>query len=127
MNNDQKFFICELCGNLTSLIIDKGTPMSCCGKKMTALTPNTVEASNEKHLPDVTVSGDKVSVQVGSVPHAMTEEHHICFVYLKTERGGQRKALKIGEEPKAEFCLVADKPVAAYEYCNLHGLWRTDI
>ena len=28
----------------------------------------------------------------------------------------------------AEFILAeGDKPVAAYEYCNLHGLWKADI
>ena len=34
------------------------------------------------------------------------------------------KSLKAGEEPKATFILAeGEKPVAVYEYCNLHGLW----
>ena len=25
------------------------------------------------------------------------------------------------------FCLGDDKAVAVYAYCNLHGLWKTEI
>ena len=34
---------------------------------MTELKPNTVEASQEKHLPVVTIEGNIVKVKVGSV------------------------------------------------------------
>lgn len=123
----QKFFICKKCGNMVGLIDNHGVPLSCCGETMTELVANTVEASAEKHLPVVTVEGDKVSVAVGSVLHPMEEAHHIAFIYLETEKGGQRKALKPGQEPKAEFALVDDKLIAVYEYCNLHGLWKTEV
>ena len=127
MRGRQKFFICKLCGNIVGLIQSEGTPLECCKEQMTELIPNTVEASAEKHLPAVTVTGDSVSVQVGSVPHPMEAEHLITFVYLETERGGQRKCLNAGEEPKLTFVLSDDKPVAVYAYCNLHGLWKTEI
>ena len=122
-----KFFICEHCGNLIGVINDAGVPMMCCGQKMTQLIPGTVEASVEKHLPVVTVDGDKVKVEVGSVAHPMAEEHSILWVYLQTDKGGQRKNLKVGKAPVAEFSLLDEKPVAAYAYCNLHGLWKTEI
>jgi len=124
---DTKFFVCKHCGNFVGFIENKGVPLVCCGEKMVALVPNTTEASNEKHLPQVSVSGNMVNVTVGSVPHPMEEAHYITFIYLETESGGQNKVLKPGEEPKHSFCLVDDKPVAAYEYCNLHGLWKTEI
>ncbi|MCL2082670.1 MAG: desulfoferrodoxin [Oscillospiraceae bacterium] len=127
MCGNQKFFICKHCGNLIGLIDNKGVPMVCCGEKMVELVPNTVEASAEKHLPVATVNGDRVTVQVGSVPHPMEEKHNIAFVYVETERGGQRKCLKVGEEPAQTFIVSEDKPVAAYAYCNLHGLWKTEI
>ncbi|MCL2507994.1 MAG: desulfoferrodoxin [Oscillospiraceae bacterium] len=127
MCGNQKFFICKHCGNLAGLIDNKGVPMVCCGERMSELVPNTVEASAEKHLPAVTVSDDSITVLVGSVPHPMLEEHHITFVYVETERGGQRKCLKASEEPKLTFRFSDDKPVAVYAYCNLHGLWKTEI
>lgn len=122
-----KFFVCEHCGNLVGVIHDAGVPMMCCGQKMTQLIPGTVEASVEKHLPVVTVDGDKVKVEIGSVAHPMAEEHSILWVYLQTDKGGQRKNLAVGEAPVAEFSLLDEKPVAVYAYCNLHGLWKTEV
>ena len=127
MCGKNKFYICKHCGNMIGLIEDKGVPMICCGEEMTELVANTAEASVEKHLPAVTVSGDCVSVQVGSVPHPMEEAHHISFVYVETERGGQRKCLNTGEEPSLSFCVKDDKPVAVFAYCNLHGMWKTEV
>ena len=121
-------FVCKLCGNTTELLNSSGVPMVCCGKEMTKIIPNTVEASTEKHLPEITVSGSNVSVQVGSVMHPMESGHFITFIYLETKTGSQNKRLKPGEEPKAVFTLNADDaPLAAYAYCNLHGLWKTEI
>ena len=122
-----KFYICSHCGNLVGMIEDKGVPLFCCGQKMTELVPGTVEASGEKHIPVVNVEGDTVTVNVGSVDHPMIPEHFIGWVYLQTENGGQRKVLNAGDEPQVTFALGGDKPVAAYAYCNLHGLWKTDI
>jgi superoxide reductase len=127
MNGKQKFYICKHCGNLAGLIEDKGVPMICCGERMSEIVPNTVEASVEKHLPIVEKSDYVLSVLVGSVPHPMEEAHHIAFVYVETERGGQRKCLKVGEEPKLSFAFSGDKPVMVYASCNLHGLWKTEL
>ena len=52
---------------------------------------------------------------------------NISWIYVETKNGGQRKALKVNEEPKASFCFYDDEPVAIYAYCNLHGLWKTEI
>ena len=127
MCDKQKFFLCSNCGNLAGLIFNKGVPMMCCGKKMDELVPNTVEASTEKHLPVVSVQDSSIDVQIGSVLHPMAEDHHISFVFVETENGGQRKCLKTGDEPKLSFSFVNDKPIAVYAYCNLHGLWKTEI
>ena len=122
-----RFFICKHCGNLMGLIENKGVPVVCCGEKMEELIPNTVEASAEKHLPVVTVAGDRVTVRVGSAAHPMEQAHRIAFIYLETRRGGQRKGLKPGEAPALTFAFADDTPVAAYAYCSLHGLWKTEI
>ena len=124
---ENRFFICEHCGNLIGMIHDAEVPMMCCGQKMKQLEPGVVEASVEKHIPVVTVSGNTVKVNVGSVAHPMAEDHHISWVYLQTDRGGQRKCIEIGSEPVVEFAIVNEKPVAVYAYCNLHGLWKADV
>lgn len=122
-----KFYICKHCGNLVGMLHEGGAPMMCCGEKMELIVPNTIEAAREKHLPCVEIDGGRITVQVGTVDHPMEEGHHIAWVYLATVNGGQRKILRPGEVPVATFALSEDLPVAAYAYCNLHGLWKTAI
>ena len=124
---DNKFYICEKCGNIVGIINNSGVPMMCCGQKMTKLEAGVVEASHEKHIPVVTVEGNTVRVNVGSVTHPMSEEHHIAWVYLQTNRGGQRKCLDVTGAPEVTFALADETPVAVYAYCNLHGLWKTEL
>jgi superoxide reductase len=122
-----RFFICKHCGNQIGMIHCSGASVVCCGDKMTELVPGSVDASHEKHVPVVTVSGDTVTVEVGSAAHPMVDEHYIEWIYLETKSGGQRKALKPGDAPKAVFKLIDDEAVTAFAYCNLHGLWKKDV
>ena len=127
MKKEPKFYICKHCGNVVTFIKESGAPLTCCGDLMSEIIPNSVEASTEKHLPVVTLDGNKVSVVIGSVEHPMLPEHFIQWIYLETEKGFQMKYLTPGEKPEAVFELNGDKAIAAYEYCNLHGLWKTII
>ena len=123
-----KFYICEHCGNIIEKIQDKRVPVVCCGEKMKLLEPGVVEASHEKHIPVVSVNGSEVKVEIGSVAHPMSAEHSILWVYLETSRGSQKKNLVVGEPPVVSFSLSeGEKPVAVYAYCNLHGLWKSEI
>lgn len=128
MSKELKFYKCNLCGNKVEVIGQRKGTLVCCGQEMNELTPNTVDASTEKHVPAVEVEGNTVTVKVGSVTHPMLAEHWIEWIYLVTENGVQRKELAPGQEPKATFALAdGDKVVAAYEYCNLHGLWKKEV
>ena len=127
MSKEVKFYICKHCGNIVGLIHDSGVPLVCCGEKMSELVPNTTEGATEKHLPVVEMDGNVVKVSVGSVEHPSTEEHYIAWVYLQTAHGGQRKAIQPGEQPVVSFALQDDELIAVYAYCNLHGLWKTEI
>ena len=122
-----KFFKCNVCGNLVEMIHASGVPMMCCGQKMEEIPANTVDASQEKHVPVVTIVGDDVKVNVGSVEHPMIPEHSILWVVLETSKGVQKKFLNPGEAPEAVFTVKDETPVAVYAYCNLHGLWKTDL
>ena len=68
---------------------------------MEALVPNTVEASEEKHLPVVTVQDGEVHVNVGSADHPMVDGHYIQWIVLETENGSQRRVLKPGDPAPA--------------------------
>ena len=127
MKGSQKFYLCEKCKNLVALLAEGGGTLVCCGQDMTLLTANTEEASTEKHIPDVTATANGIEVQIGSVIHPMEEAHHIQFIYVETDKGGQLRQLKVGETPKATFTFADEKPIAVYEYCNLHGLWKVEL
>ena len=123
-----KFYVCKHCKNLVTLLHESGVPMMCCGEKMTELVPGTSDGAFEKHVPAVSVDGNTVTVKVGEVEHPMMENHYIQWVVLETKNGAQIHYLKPGKKPEAVFALAeGDEAIAAYEYCNLHGLWKKEL
>ena len=127
MMKNAKFYICPRCGNIVDMIKDSGVKPVCCGQPMEALVANSVEASGEKHIPVAEVKDGIVKVNVGAVDHPMVEAHWIEWIYLEFENGGVFHYLNPDEEPFAEFAIGNQKPVAVYAYCNLHGLWKSEI
>ena len=123
-----KIFKCEKCGSMVIKINNAACNPVCCGDSMTELIPGTSDGAHEKHVPVVTVDGNKVTVKVGEVEHPMMENHFIQYIFIETDKGFMMKELHPDEKPCAEFILAdGEKAVAAYEYCNLHGLWKADI
>ena len=102
-------------------IIPSDTPISYAKQ----VTPNTTDGAYEKHVPVIEQHGDHVNVRVGSVEHPMLDVHYIEWIILETATGSQRKDLKPGDKPEADFA-VTEPILAAYEYCNLHGLWKAE-
>ena len=126
--NNMFFYKCEGCGNFISFLTEKTacTP-KCCGEEMKEIKANTTDGAHEKHVPVITIEGDVVKVEVGEAAHPMLDNHYIQFIILETRQGIQKKDLKPGDEPVAEFALTkGDEVIAAYEYCNLHGLWSSE-
>lgn len=104
---------------------------------MQILQANTEEASTEKHIPEVSIHramfpcrDNMVVVKIGNEPHPMVKEHHIKFIYLETQNGGQIihfDEFGPGTKAEAHFCLYEDKVLTVYSYCNLHGLWSMKV
>ena len=127
MCNEPIFYLCSHCGNLIEKVFDAGVPIYCCGEPMKELTPNTSDAAQEKHVPLVKQKGAVVEISVGEVLHPMSEEHSISWVLIQTDRGTQKKCLLPTDPPQASFALQEEKLLAVYAYCNLHGLWKTEL
>ncbi|MBR2769870.1 MAG: desulfoferrodoxin Dfx [Solobacterium sp.] len=121
-----KVYRCNKCKKMVIEAVGSACPTMCCGEAMTLLTANTTDGAKEKHVPAVTVEGNKVIVNVGEVDHPMLAEHYIQFIVLETASGIQVKYLNPGEAPHAEF-ITEEAPIAVYEYCNLHGLWKKEL
>jgi superoxide reductase len=83
-----------------------------------------VDASKEKHVPVVEKIEGGFKVKVGSIPHPMEEKHYIEWIEIIADGTVYRQFLKPGDAPEVEFELNAES-VAAKEYCNLHGLWKS--
>lgn len=122
------FYKCPHCGNVIVKAVDGGVTPVCCGETMKELNPRAQDGAAEKHVPQVTKIDDcTIKVEVGSVPHPMTPEHHIAFIYVETATGGQIVNLDPVQPAVAEFCTCKSPAVAVYEYCNLHGLWVKEL
>lgn len=123
-----KFYKCEHCGNIALKVYDSGVPLVCCGEPMVELVADSMDASLEKHVPAVTPEGSCLHVNVGSLDHPMEPEHYIQFVCLVKEKGYEIHPLQPGDAPHTDFYVgQGEKPVTVYAYCNIHGLWKTDL
>lgn len=126
MSNERNFFKCSVCGNIVGLIEDGGGALVCCGQDMDQLIPGSTDAALEKHVPNAKRQNGTLVVEVGSVLHPMTVEHHISWVAVAQGDATQRITLDKTGQPRAEFC-VGDGPLTVYAYCNLHGLWVAEV
>lgn len=122
-----KFLKCNHCGNVATMLYDMGVPMECCGESMQELVANSTDAVVEKHLPVLTLEGDVLAVEVGSVAHPMQENHFITLIAVVNGDSEQIFKLKPNMAPKIECKVDVNKPVVAYAYCNIHGLWKSKI
>ncbi len=121
------FYECKHCGNIVMFLKSSGLIPSCCGEEMSLMTCNTSEGTGEKHLPVITVNKDRVIVSVGEVAHPMMEEHHIDWIVLETNKGMHVTYLTLFGGASAGFTLQkGEHVIAAYEHCNLHGLWMSE-
>ena len=144
MNESVVLYQCPDCGYIVE-VVNPGSPdlicsgeafaatcvevaagLECCGKKMIKLEPNTVEASQEKHLPVAEwLATGQVAVKVGEAAHPMAPEHWIRWIWAVADGQVQRVELEPEQSPEAVFNVKRAGEVALYAYCNLHGLWKT--
>lgn len=110
--------------------IDEQVVISC-DKELsvgTELTANTTDGAYEKHVPVIEISGDVAKIFVGSVEHPSLPAHYIEFIVLETSTGIHTKWLKPGDKLQAVFTLNEEEtPVDAFEFCNLHELWKASV
>jgi len=117
---------CEICGNIVEVLHGGVGTLVCCGQPMVLQAERTEDTGYEKHLPVVEAAGDGIKVSVGSTRHPMEEKHHIEWIEVGTNEQVCRKQLHPGEVPEAEFAIPSAAVTFVREYCNIHGLWRTN-
>ena len=127
MTKVNEIYKCAVCGNIVEVVHAGAGELVCCGEPIKLQVPGTTDGAAEKHVPVIEKIEGGYRVKVGSVAHPMIDAHYIEWVELICEKCGkvQRKYLKPGDAPEAEFESKSDK-VLAREYCNLHGLWQKE-
>jgi superoxide reductase len=124
MTAQKQVYRCNVCGNIVEVLHAGEGELVCCGQPMELLQAKTADVGKEKHVPVIEAGDAGVKVKVGDVPHPMEEKHYIEWIEVITDGDGCRQFLKPGEKPEAEFDVKSRK-VAAREYCNVHGLWKS--
>lgn len=123
-----EMYHCKKCGKIISVFDSQNVDVICCNDKMTKLIPNTLDASKEKHLPEVHFEDGTLNVFVGEVEHPMEEEHYIKEITIILEDGSVfSKRLKCLDKPEANFNIGENRKVDVYVYCNKHGLWKKEF
>jgi desulfoferrodoxin FeS4 iron-binding domain len=123
---EKKYYRCSICGNLVDAMVIGGGKLVCCGKEMSLLSANTTDGAREKHVPDYTLAGNILTVQVGSTAHPMTPEHFIQWIAVQQGNVTQWAKLLPTDAPTAVFCIDPAEKFVLYEHCNLHGLWKKE-
>lgn len=126
MTRLNEVYRCEICGNIVTVLHTGAGELVCCGQPMTLLEEHTADQTLEKHVPVVEAANGGIKVTVGSVPHPMMDKHYIEWIEVSDETGVvARKFLKPNDQPSAFFPSLEGK-VTAREYCNIHGLWKSE-
>ncbi len=119
-----KFFKCNVCGNIAIKLVDKNIPLFCCGQKMQEIDVNSTDAAQEKHLPVIEQTGNKIYVKIGEIEHPMTESHYISHIIILTTLGYYVQELNYTDKPEAVYYLKDEEKLEkVYSICNLHGIW----
>ena len=126
--NRLEIYKCDECGLVVEVTTGCNCSTVCCGKEMKLMSPQTAEFKFEKHVPYPEVRDNGMHVAVGKeMAHPMTEEHHIEWIEVINGPYVNRKYLKPGEKPEADFYVPLQKGMVVREYCNIHGLWEYTV
>ncbi len=121
-----KIYKCKVCGNIVEVLHAGTGELVCCGEPMEMLQEKTQDVGKEKHVPVIEKSESGIKVKVGSVPHPMEEKHYIEWIEIIGDGKVFRRFLNPGDKPETDFETKAEK-VEAREYCNIHGLWKSEV
>ncbi|MBR3133198.1 MAG: hypothetical protein IKG42_03915 [Clostridia bacterium] len=117
---------CMKCGATVRVLEDcscEDCGIKCCGEQMQVLTPNSVDAAVEKHVPTYEVKDGKIFVKVN---HVMDDDHFIEWISIVYKEKEVIRYFNPGENAETSFCTYEPGAVL-YSYCNKHGLWKTEI
>ena len=124
MSERNSIFKCMHCGYIVQVLHEAKGKLNCCGDEMKLMKENDTDGATEKHVPVIEATDQGVKVTVGSVAHPMEEDHFIEWIEIINGDYVNRKYLKPGDKPEAEFYVKYSDKLVVREYCNKHGHWK---
>ena len=128
MTERLELYKCTVCGNMVEVILPSIGELFCCGKPMQLLKANEQDDIAEKHLPVFVEKEDGIEVRIGTTLHPMTEEHYIQFI--ETIFDNKNHVELQYYKPQDMPILVLKEKLGlekARAFCNLHGLWESEL
>lgn len=125
MTKKNQVYKCLVCGNIVDVLHEAGGELVCCNQSMNLVAENTIEASQEKHIPVIEKVENGTLIKVGSIEHPMDQDHYIEWIEA-TNSKNQVIRLDLVPGDKPEMLIQSDLNIlSARAYCNLHGLWSS--
>jgi superoxide reductase len=131
MSEKLQVYKCECCPFTAEILnaecddnCESSCGLSCCGKPMKLMEEKTADYTTEKHVPLLQDGSEGVKIVVGSTAHPMEEKHYIEWIEVINGPYVNRKYLKPGDAPEAEFYVPKQAGLKVRSYCNIHGLWK---
>jgi hypothetical protein len=76
------------------------------------------------------VGNNSVTLDTGAAKYTFAASSATKYYGEKPAKGYSAEITYTGnltDKPEAVVCVCDSKPIAVYEYCNLHGLWKTEL
>jgi len=125
MTEKLELYKCNICGNITQIMIEGAGELYCCGEPMELLIPQTENNNKElkeKHTPEIEFFENKRFITLKK--HPMEEEHYIQFIETYSNDKSKVLIKFLKPQEKAELDITYfDENIKSLEYCNIHGLW----
>jgi superoxide reductase len=126
MTEVNQIYKCSVCGNIVEILHSGAGELVCCGQSMKMMNEKTKDEGAEKHVPVIENNNGLIRIKLGEIPHPMEVGHYIEWIEIIANGKTYKKYLTEGDDPEFTFVIDAEN-VIARAYCNVHGLWKSQL
>lgn len=129
MTKKLEIYKCNICGNITEVLVPESGTLVCCGEDMELLKPLNQESEKtiaEKHTPEIEHTDNGTIISMSN--HPMEEKHYIVFLRAEDSENNNVYTKFFYPNDKVEMVLDGVYNIKkAVSYCNVHGLYKGEI
>ena len=129
MTKKLEIYKCNVCGNITEVLVPESGTLVCCGEDMELLKPMNHESEKtvaEKHTPEIEHTDNGTIIRMQN--HPMEEKHYIVFLRAEDSENNNVYTKFFYPNDKVEMVLEGVFNIKnAVSYCNVHGLYEGEI